>query len=149
VVQAAQHFRVRAHVQPGEVEEGQQVAVADVEEKVRGPLVVPVLDHLGQRELQDALVKADRPFHVRADQGGVVDAPGAADRPLPGLVGIPEPGPLRLEGDQIDRGFRHVHILRRGWLGWRAGPGSGAGPAQRATHDWLDRYWVDRSRQLS
>src|SRR3712207_8111544 len=48
VVQAAEDLGVRADVQAGEVEEGEQVAVADVEEEVRGPGVVAVLDQLGQ-----------------------------------------------------------------------------------------------------
>jgi hypothetical protein len=35
-VQAAQHLGVRAGLDPRQVEEGQAVAVADVEEEVRG-----------------------------------------------------------------------------------------------------------------
>src|SRR5205814_928260 len=48
VVQSSQHLGIRAEVQPGQVEEGQQVAVADVEEEMAGAAVVPVLDQFGQ-----------------------------------------------------------------------------------------------------
>ena len=71
-------------VQAGEVEEGQQVAVADVEEEVRGAGVVAVLDQLGQREAEHVLVEADRPLDVAADQRGVVQAAGGRRRPLAG-----------------------------------------------------------------
>src|SRR5690242_18847840 len=101
VVQAAEDFGVRADVQAGEVEKGQQVAVPDVEEEVIGPLVVAVLDDLGQRELQDSLVEADRPLHVGAQQGGVVDAAGAARRPFGPDVLIVQPGPLGFDRGEI------------------------------------------------
>jgi hypothetical protein len=101
VVQAAEDLGVRAEVKPGEVEEGQQVAVPDVEEEVVGPLVVAVLDDLGQRELQNPLVEADRPLHVGTQQGGVVNAAGAARRPFGLDVLIVQPGPLGFDGGEI------------------------------------------------
>jgi hypothetical protein len=52
-------FGVRPDVQTGKVEERQQVLVADVEEEVRGPRVVAVLDQLGEREAEQVLVEAD------------------------------------------------------------------------------------------
>ena len=76
VVQPAEHLGVRADVEAGEVEEGEQVAVADVEEEVRGAGVVAVLDQLGQREAEHVLVEADGPLDVAADQRGVVQAAG-------------------------------------------------------------------------
>src|SRR5437764_2280381 len=101
VVQAAEDFGVRAEVQAGEVEERQEVAVPDVEEEVAGPLVVAVLDDLGQWELQYPLVEADRPLHVGAQQGGVVNAAGAARRPSGLDVLIVQPGPLGFDGSEI------------------------------------------------
>src|SRR4029453_10945963 len=46
--------------QPGEVEEAQQRLVAKVEEEVRRPCIVTVLDQLNQRESEQALIKLDR-----------------------------------------------------------------------------------------
>ena len=60
----AQDLGVRAQVETGEVEEGEQVAVADVEEEVRRALVVAVLEQLGQGEPEQVLVEADRPLDV-------------------------------------------------------------------------------------
>src|SRR6185369_9484169 len=82
-------------------EERQEVAVPDVEEEMVGPLVVAVLDDLGQRELQYPLVEADRPLHVGAQQGGVMNAAGAARRPFGLDVLIVEPGPLGFDGGEI------------------------------------------------
>src|SRR4051794_26331466 len=39
VVEAAEHLRVRSDVETGQVEEGERVAIADVEEEVRRALV--------------------------------------------------------------------------------------------------------------
>src|SRR3954470_16289603 len=72
VVQPAEDLGVAAHLQAREVEEGQQVAVPDVEEEVRGPGVVAVLDQLGERKAQHVLVEAHGPLHVAADQCRVV-----------------------------------------------------------------------------
>ena len=88
MVQAAEHLGVRTEVESGQVEEGEQVAVADVEEEVVGAGVVAVLEDLGQGELQDALVELDGPSYVGADQREVVQAPRAARRP----VGMPRAG---------------------------------------------------------
>jgi hypothetical protein len=46
------------------VEERQQVAVADVEEEVVGAPLVPVLEQIGERNLQHVLVEADRPLDI-------------------------------------------------------------------------------------
>nr|WP_232303538.1 hypothetical protein [Pseudofrankia sp. DC12] len=56
MVQAAENPGVRAEVETAEVGEGDQAAVADVEEEVRRAGVAAVLDQLGQRELQQPLV---------------------------------------------------------------------------------------------
>jgi len=100
-LRANQDLGVRAEVEAGEVEEGQQVAVPDVEEEVAGALVVAVLDDLGQREFQDALVKADRPLHVGAEQRGVVDAAGAAGRAAVRDVDGVQPGAFGFDGGEI------------------------------------------------
>ena len=72
VVQAAEHLGVVAEVQAGEVEEREEVAVADVEEEVGRALVVAVLEQLGERELEQALVEVDRPLDVAREQREVV-----------------------------------------------------------------------------
>src|SRR4029450_4297089 len=59
MVQPAEDLRVLAEVEPGEVEEGERVPVADVEEEVRRPLVVAVLEEVGERELEQVLIEAD------------------------------------------------------------------------------------------
>jgi hypothetical protein len=82
VVQPAQHLGVRAEVEAGQVEEREQVAVADVEEEVVGAGVVAVLEDLGQPELQQALVEVDGRADVGADQRDVVQSPRTALRPL-------------------------------------------------------------------
>src|SRR3954470_3996712 len=103
VVQAAEHLGVGADVQAGEVEEGDEVAVADVEEEMRGARVVAVLDQLGQREAEYVLVEAHGPLDVAADERGVVQPAGGRRRPLArGLeVRLPDPGALPLDGGQV------------------------------------------------
>ena len=58
VVEATEPLGVGAEVEAGEVEEGERVAVADVEEEVGRALVVAILEDLGQRELEEVLVEA-------------------------------------------------------------------------------------------
>jgi len=76
VVQPAEHLRVRADVESREVEEGEQVAVADVEEEVRRAGIVAVLDQLGEGEAEDVLVEAHRPLDVVREERDVVHAAG-------------------------------------------------------------------------
>src|SRR5689334_8164721 len=57
---------------PGEVEETQQIPVADVEEEVARALVVAVFHQLDQREAEEALVELDGLLDVLADQRQVV-----------------------------------------------------------------------------
>ena len=65
---AARRAPRRTHeIEPGEIEEGEEIAVADVEEEVRRPLVVAVLEELGQRELEQALIERDRLLDVARD----------------------------------------------------------------------------------
>ena len=80
MVMAAEHLRVRAEVEAGQVEVGKRVAVADVEEEVGAALVVAVLEHLDQREAEQPVVELDGAFHVAADQRGVVHAAGGRRR---------------------------------------------------------------------
>ena len=56
----------------GEVEEGQTIAVADVEKEVLSH-VAGKLDRLDQRETQDAAVEVDRALHVLTDERQMVD----------------------------------------------------------------------------
>ena len=76
VVQPTEHLAVLPEVEAGEVEIGEIVIVTDIEEEVGGTPVVPVLEELGQRELQQVLLERDRPLDVTAQQGEMVQAPG-------------------------------------------------------------------------
>ena len=76
VVQPAQHLGVGAEVEAGEVEEGQQVAVADVEEEVGRPLVVAILEEFGHRKLENPLVEGNGSLDIRRQQRKVMHALG-------------------------------------------------------------------------
>src|SRR5688572_8074367 len=104
VVQPAEHLGVGPDIEAGEVEEGQQVAVADVEEEVVRALVVAVLEDLGQGEFEQLLVEADRLLDVGRDQGDVVHAPGGRLRPLAGRLEVAgdQLGPAGLDDAEID-----------------------------------------------
>ena len=82
MVVAAEHFLVRPQPEAGEIEVGEGVAVADVEEEMCRALVVAVLEHLDQREAEHLLVELDGSFDIAADQSDVVHAAGGADRPI-------------------------------------------------------------------
>ena len=62
----------------GEVEEAEQVVVADVEEEVARAGVVAVLDQFDEREAEEVLVEPDGLLDVLADERGVVHAARAA-----------------------------------------------------------------------
>jgi hypothetical protein len=64
VVEAAEDLGVGAEVEAGEVEEGEQVALAEIEEEVVRARVIPVLEDLGERELEQFLVEAHGGFDV-------------------------------------------------------------------------------------
>jgi hypothetical protein len=70
--------------------------------EVRGSLVVPVAEELGERELQDALVKLDRLLDVGADQRGVVNAAGGGRRPAGRDVRGLKAGAVGLDRVQVD-----------------------------------------------
>src|SRR3954451_23983210 len=110
VVQAAEHLGVGADVQAGEVEEGDEVAVADVEEEVRGARVVTVLDQLGQREAEYVLIEAHDPLHVAADQRGVVQPARRGRRALTGRLQVrgADAGTLGLQGGRVGGGRGHL-----------------------------------------
>ena len=74
VLQPAEHLGVGPEVEAGEVEERERVAVADVEEEVRGAAVVAVLEHVGERELEQVLVEGRGALDVGAEQRDVVHA---------------------------------------------------------------------------
>src|ERR1035438_7367616 len=84
-------------VVPGEVEEPEQVVMADVEEEMARPGVVPVLDQLHQRKSEELLVELDRLLQVPADQREMMDTLDRAGGPLPGgpQVSIPQLLPVR------------------------------------------------------
>ena len=74
VLHAAEALGHRLEAQPGEVEEGEHVAVADVEEEVRRAGVVPVLEQLDAAGSPAARRRTDGRLRVGADQGQVVHA---------------------------------------------------------------------------
>src|SRR5690606_33453433 len=86
---AAEHLAVGRQGQSGQVEEGEGVAVAEVEEEVRRAGVVAVLEHLDQGEAEQAVVELDGALDVTADQGDVVHATGGARRPLGAGTQVP------------------------------------------------------------
>jgi hypothetical protein len=68
----AEHLRVVAEVERREVEEGEEIAVADVEEEVRRALVVAVFEQLGERELEQILIERDGLLDVAGEERDVV-----------------------------------------------------------------------------
>ena len=138
VVEAAEHFGVRLEAEVREVEEGQRVVVSQVEEQVGRPLVVPVLEELGQREAEEALVEPDGLLDVGAQQRNVVDTPGGRRRALRRLLQVrgAQPLPLRRRGLEVDA-HRSTILTGRGamrrWLrGCWLAPGRPARPRPAA-----------------
>ena len=91
MVEAAEHLGVGAEVEARQVKERQQVAVADVEEEVVRPGVIAVLEDVGKRELEEALVELDRPAHIGREERDVVDAAGARGRAVAPLAHVAAP----------------------------------------------------------
>src|SRR5262249_17276493 len=82
VLSPADGLLERRVLMPGEVEEPEHVAVADIEEEVAGARVVPVLHQFHQRETEKLLVELDGLLDVLADQGEMVHALHRGGRPL-------------------------------------------------------------------
>src|SRR3954470_20991670 len=145
VVQAAEHLGVRADVQAGEVEERDEVAVADVEEEMRGARVVAVLNQLGQREAEYVLVEAHGPLDVAADQRGVVQAARGGRRALAGRleVGVADAGALGFQGGRVGGGGGHLGCPLRSELS-RSGrrcprrPGCGVAVVGQGRSGWSE-----------
>jgi len=64
-MEPAEHLGVGTESEVGEVEEGDGIAVADVEEEMVGAAVVTVLEELDQGEAEQILVEADGLLDVR------------------------------------------------------------------------------------
>ena len=64
VMQATEYFAVLPEVESGEVEVGEIVVVADIEEEVGGTAVVPVFEQFDERELEEVLVEGDGSFDI-------------------------------------------------------------------------------------
>jgi V8-like Glu-specific endopeptidase len=107
VVEVPERLPVRPQVKTGEVEERQQVSVADVEEEVARPRIVPVAEDLGQRELQQSLVELDRLLDIGADERGVVDTARRGSRAARRNVLRLQPCPLDLDRCQVNRRLTH------------------------------------------
>src|SRR5215218_7832742 len=101
VLDPADGLGERRVVVAGEVEEAEQVAVADVEEEVAGAGIVAVLDQLDQREPQELLVEADRLLDVAADQSDVVDSGGGGGCPVGGRAQVAPSQPLPAAPDLL------------------------------------------------
>ena len=97
-------FRHRLEAEAREVEEGEHVAVADVEEEVRRALVVTVLEQLDEREPEQVLVEADRALGVGADQREMVHAAAGRGRPLGLRAQVPLAQGLRGELESVQVG---------------------------------------------
>src|SRR3954454_4155812 len=107
VMQPAEDLGVGSDVESGKVEEGEQVAVAEVEEEMRGAGIVAVLDQFGQRKAEDVLIEADGPPDVAADERGVVQPAGGGLRTFAGRLQVRGP----------DAAAFGVHIGRLGGCG--------------------------------
>ncbi len=99
MVQPAEDLGVRPDVEAGEVEERDEVAVADVEEEVVGARIVTVLNDLGQGEPEHPLIEVHRPLDVRAHDGDVMQAAGRRGGPRRDRGEVRRPDPLALGGD--------------------------------------------------
>jgi hypothetical protein len=75
-MEAAEDFGVLPQIQAREIEEGQQIAVAHIEEEVRRTPVVAILEQLSERELEHVLIERDGPLDVTRQKGKVVQTPG-------------------------------------------------------------------------
>ena len=128
----AEHLLVGADVEAGEVEEGQQVAVADVEEEVVAAGVVAVLEDLRQRELEQLLVEAHRALDVGAHQREVVQPAGRRGWPVGAFSQVRRLDvlALRVDGRAGRRGTSRLGCCScnadhhpGGWLSRRRRPG--------------------------
>ena len=106
VVQAAEHLGVGPDVEAGKVEERDQVPVADVEEEVRRPWVVAVLDQLGQREAEDVdIFLGDYDAQSLATVYGYKEGWGALGPELADdLLRLMAPGGMQSESKSIEQG---------------------------------------------
>src|SRR5262245_15264813 len=76
VMQPSEDLLIRIQVQPWKVEEGNGIAVSNIEEKVCRPLVIAILEDVGQGEFQKVLIKLDGPLYIRTEQGNMVHHAG-------------------------------------------------------------------------
>jgi hypothetical protein len=76
VMESPEHFTVGPEIKTGEVEVGQVVAVADVEEEMGGAAVVPILEEFDQGKLEEILVEPNGPFDIAAEHREVMQASG-------------------------------------------------------------------------
>ena len=80
VMKAPEDLAVLPEVEPGEIEVRQVIAVTDIEEEVGRAPVVPILEELGEGELEEVLVEVDSPFDIAREQGEVMKTPGRRGR---------------------------------------------------------------------
>jgi len=77
-----EHLFVVAELEPGEIEVGQVVAMADIEEEVCRTPVVPVLEQFDEREFEKVLIEGDGPLDITGEQREMVEAPRRRRRSL-------------------------------------------------------------------
>lgn len=80
MVMSAENFAIGTEIEAWHVEEREIVPDADVEEEVRRSLVVPVLEHERQGELEQVLIEADRLLDIAAEQRDVMNASSCCRR---------------------------------------------------------------------
>src|SRR5713226_9254121 len=72
-MQTTEHLGVLREIETREIEEGEQISMADVEEEVCRALVVAVLEQLRERELEQVLIEGDRRLDVAREERDVMD----------------------------------------------------------------------------
>ena len=111
MLKTAEDFGVWTQVEAGKVEEREGVSVAEIEEEVGGTLVVAILEHVGEWELEQVLVEAHGLLNVGAEQRHVVDATRRRRwRHVPHVGGLDSVA-ASVEGSEIERTVSHAKIV--------------------------------------
>src|SRR5438876_5369131 len=95
-MQTTEHLGVLPEIETREVEEGEQISMADVEEEVCRALVVAVLEQLRERELEQVLIEGDRRLDVAREESEVMESARRRRCPL-----TRRPEVLRPEGSPL------------------------------------------------
>ena len=128
MMEAAEDLRIGTEAEVREVEEGQCVVVAQIEEQVRRTLIVAVLEQLDQWESEQLLVEADRPLHVGTQEREMMHAASLGGRPGRRLLEVRRAQPLALGcgGFEVDGHRPRSHAALAPNMFARAGSASPA-----------------------